>query len=32
MNKGESINDLVALTQALLDCGVDRDMVGEDKY
>jgi len=32
MNKGESINDPVALSQALLDCRVDPDIVGEDKY
>jgi len=32
MNKSESINDPVALSQALLDCWVDRDVVGEDKY
>jgi hypothetical protein len=32
MNKGKSINDPVALSQALLDCGLDRDVVGKDKY
>ena len=32
MNKVESINNPVALSRAQLDCGVDRDVVGEDKY
>jgi hypothetical protein len=32
MNKGDSINDPFALSQALLDRWVDGYMVGEDKY